>query len=136
MKTQIQRLQKRLKQGSVWIKFEHEHTHCGSSLIKRVDYYHVKEIVEYPSSLPNTFKIIYDERIITDFRYTNNKVTYTFDPVWQSNKNYLHVTNDKFKIVPKISKKVIKLVTEYITKERKRINDWADSWFNFLNTRK
>lgn len=138
MKTQIKRLQEKLKQGSVWIKFEYEHTHCDSYFIKRIEYLFVTNIDDH-LSFPYTdtaVKITYDERLITEFKITKGKITYAYDPVWQNSKNYTRVidkeVDKEFSIISRIPKKIKTAVTEYITKERKRINDWADSWFNYL----
>lgn len=135
MKTQIKRLQGKLKQGSVWIKFKDEERikYEKDSYIKRIEYLLVTNIAEYSSSIPNTFKITHDERLITDFKITKEgKITYKYDPIWQNSKNYTKITDKEFSIISRIPKEIKTSVTEYITKERKRINDWADSWFNFL----
>ena len=137
MKTQIKRLQEKLKQGSVWIKIEFEHTHCDSSFIKRIEYLFVTNIDNNPSfPYDDNVKITYNERLITEFRITKGKITYAYDPVWQNSKNYTRVIDKKrdkgFSIISRIPKKIKTAVTEYITKERKRINDWADSWFNLV----
>lgn len=138
LKKQLSKLQDRLSKGSVWIKIEFEHTHCDSSFIKRIEYLFVTNIDSHPS-FPyddDNVKITYNERLITEFRITKGKITYAYDPVWQNSKNYTRVIDKKgdkeFSIISRIPKKIKTTVTEYITKERKRINDWADSWFNFV----
>lgn len=138
IKNQISRLRKRLSQGKVWIKFEYENEikYEEDSHIKRIEYLLVTNICEYPSSFSRTFKITHNERIITDFKITKGKITYVYDPVWQNSNNYTRVIDRKFKIISKIPKKVIVSVTEYIIKERKRINEWVDSWFNFVQYEK
>lgn len=137
IKKQVSRLRKKLSQGKVCIKLEYEHTHNDSSYIKRIEYLFVTNITEQPEwfSFPYTFKITYDERLITDFRITKGKITYAYDPVWQNSKNYTRMIDKKFSIISRIPKKIIKQASEYITKERKRINEWADSWFNFVKSK-
>lgn len=137
LKNQISKLQKKLSKGKVWIKFEYEHTHNDSSYIKRIEYLLVTNIDNHPSfPYTGTVKITYDERLIMDFKITKGKITYVYDPVWKNSKNYTRVIDkeiDKeFSIISRIPKKIKTLVTEYIIKERKRINDWADSWLNFV----
>lgn len=134
LKNQISKLQKKLLKGKVWIKFEYEHTHNDSSYIKRIEYLFVTDIAKQQEwfSFPNTFKITYNERLIMEFKITKGKITYAYDPVWQNSKNYTRVIDKEFLIISRIPKKIIKPVSEYIVKERKRINDWADSWFNFV----
>lgn len=133
LKNQISKVQKKLSKGKVWIKFEYEHTHNDSSYIKRIEYLLVTNIDNHPSfPYIGTVKITYDERLIMDFKITKDKITYVYDPVWQNSKNYTRVIDKEFSIISRIPKKIKTLVTEYITKERKRINDWADSWLNFV----
>lgn len=130
MKTQIQELEEKLTKSNVWIRAERiEHPSYNKDLfIKHIDYYYINKIYDVNSQKRFEFSV----RIIrTDTGYLNN-TKHTQCSVNILNSSLPFCILDNWKIIDKPGVKVVNSVTKYVNEERKRINDWADSWFNFL----